>query len=387
MCRPDASLAGLALSIPATLLIPKVFLSTAAISIKAPSSTATAESVTRAAQRVLRRDNLTALMDRRQLYAAERGSAPLEDLQEKLRSNITIGGLSTFSAGTQSAFRVGFNYPDPEKAQLVTQDLTAMLIDEYSRQNRGTAPLEVLDIASLPQHSHGPNRVAIVLAGFLAGGLLGALLSLSSRAARQWHTGLDAWSMSLACGFAGLLLAVPVSLLIPDRFYSQAVFTAPASSRATAESVSKAVAASLRKENLLSLIERGGLAAGSNARPTKEELLQELEKNISVSGREGLSFRVGFKSVDRRQAQIVTQEVMTIIAAEYLRQNPGMPGLEILDLPSNAESPIFPNRPVIAFIGLLAGAGIGLLIGLVKLLIQPSTAGSGLGQNPSRSPI
>ena len=69
---------------------------------------------------------------------------------------------------------------------------------------------------------------------------------------------------------------------------------------------------------------------------------------------------------------------MTMIIDEYLRQNPGMPGLQILDMPSSPESPLFPNRPVITFIGLLAGAGLGLLVGLVKLFIRSSTGGSRL---------
>ena len=222
------SLAGLALALPAILMIPKIFLSTAALSIKSPASPAMADAVSHAAERVLRRDNLIALMDRRQLYAAERGSLPLEDLVEKIRSNIMISGQRTIYGGTQSAFRVGFNYPDPAKAQLVVRDLTTMLIDEYARQNQGAAGLEVLDMASLPGQHKSPNRPAIVLAGFLAGALFGALLSLTSRAARQWRTGLDIRSMALACGFAGLLLAAPLSLLIPDRFLSQAALKVPA---------------------------------------------------------------------------------------------------------------------------------------------------------------
>ena len=369
------SLAGLALTIPVTLLIPRIFMSTAALSLKAPASAAMAESIAHARLQVLSRDNLKTLLDRRQLYSAERGRVPLEDLLEKLQSDIVIGGQSTMSGGTQSAFRVGFKYRDPEKAQLVTRDLTTMLIDEYSRQNRGAAALEVLDMASLPQVPRTPNRAAIVLAGFLAGALLGALLSLTYRAVRQWRTGLDVGSMALACGFAGLLLAAPLSLLIPDRFVSQAVLKLPANSTATAAAVSSAVTATLRKDSFLALTERT-----KNPPPTatKEELLQELQKNISVSSLGPVAFRVSFQSRDRRQAQLITREVMTMIIDEYLRQNPGMPGLQILDMPSSPESPLFPNRPVITFIGLLAGAGLGLLVGLVKLFIRSSTGGSRL---------
>ncbi len=372
------SLAGLALALPAILMIPKIFLSTAALSIKSPASPAMADAVSHAAERVLRRDNLIALIDRRQLYAAERAVMPIEDLLGKLHSDISIGGLGPRSEGAQSVFRVGFNYPDPVKARLVTQDLTTMLIDEYARQNQGVAVLEILDMASLPGQHKSPNRPAIVLAGFLAGALFGALLSLTSRAVRQWRTGLDIRSTALACAFAGLFLAAPLSLLIPDRFLSLAAIKVPANSpaTATAAAVSKAVTTTLRRENLVALAERTKTAPGT---ATKEQLLHELEKNISVSGVGRVAFRVGFQSGDRRQAQLVTREVMTMVIDEYLRQNPGMPGLEILDLPSSPESPVFPNRPVIAFMGLLAGAGLGLLVALVKLFLRSSrTGGSGL---------
>jgi uncharacterized protein involved in exopolysaccharide biosynthesis len=60
---------------------------------------------------------------------------------------------------------------------------------------------------------------------------------------------------------------------------------------------------------------------------------------------------------DKLKAQAVVCELVSSFATEKI--------LEVLDLPSLPQRPIFPNRPMIVTMGLLGGAVLGLLAVLV----------------------
>ncbi len=63
------------------------------------------------------------------------------------------------------AFSIAFNGEDPRQAQAVTGELTAQFVDAL----KDSAPLEVLDPASLPQSAFSPNRPAWLAAGLAPG--------------------------------------------------------------------------------------------------------------------------------------------------------------------------------------------------------------------------
>ena len=91
----------------------------------------------------------------------------------------------------------------------------------------------------------------------------------------------------------------------------------------------------------------------------------QLEKHVSVSRviprRHGdVAFSVGFLATDPAVARAVTRELTQAIIDESGGQ------LSVLDSASLPEMPLYPNRKVIAFIGLLAGTLLGGLWVLLR---------------------
>jgi len=113
----------------------------------------------------------------------------MDEIAAALRRDITVRPVNP----SHSEFRISFSYPDPEKAQNVVRELVTgfteqNVFDERERarasgdakaidiaEHKGGVQTEVLDPASDPQEPVSPNRMAIALAGFAAGLLLGAV--------------------------------------------------------------------------------------------------------------------------------------------------------------------------------------------------------------------
>lgn len=166
--------AGVAIAAGVGLSMPDRYVSTSVLRVgaKADSGVA-AELVNQACRRVLSRESLSELIEKRNLYAEERLHLPLEDVVERMRSRDIRVSPSQASSGKPSIFIVIFSSAKPEQLQEITRELTARLIEATP-----TLALEVIDAASLPR-SHGPARWRITSAGggvgLLLAGLVGAL--------------------------------------------------------------------------------------------------------------------------------------------------------------------------------------------------------------------
>lgn len=156
---------GLALAIGASMLIPDIYVSEAAI-----RSSATPMSLPQSLREVLSRPRLAALIEKHQLYASERASLPIEDIIEKMKKNVHANPIGKDPA--KRAFAVGFAYEDGAVARSVTSDLVAALTQagDYS----------VLDSASNPSPIY-PNRPIFAFTGWLAGALLGVVWAAVKR--------------------------------------------------------------------------------------------------------------------------------------------------------------------------------------------------------------
>jgi uncharacterized protein involved in exopolysaccharide biosynthesis len=123
------------------------------------------------------------------LYEKQRERKPMQEVAETMRRDLSIGMVSP----SHAAFQISFSYPDPDKAQAVVREFVTRFIEENvfvereQAQASGNAKsieivehkvgenLEVLDPPSDPQEPVSPNRLAIALAGFALGLLLGAV--------------------------------------------------------------------------------------------------------------------------------------------------------------------------------------------------------------------
>jgi hypothetical protein len=184
--------------------------------------------------------------------------------------------------------------------------------------------------------------------------------------AMQLQMGFTPVRGALWFGLAALVLAIPGSLLIRDSFISMAALRAPAGD--VREAITATQQEVLGREPLSAMIDRHKLYPDIQDRSVRMERLQ---RNIKVTGltrlRGGTSaFRVGFEYADAAKAQAVTQELMTTFIDTYRRQNTSGPGLDVLDTASLPRQPVYPNRPVMIAMFLLAGAMIGALVAMVR---------------------
>jgi len=134
------------------------------------------------------------------LYKKQREHKPLDEIVETMRRDLSIRLVSP----SHWAFQISFSYPDPFKAQAVVRELVTRFTEEnvFVERERARASgdaksieilehkvgaaLEVLDPASDPLEPVSPNRLAIALAGFALGLLLG-MIALHFRQHRS-HT-------------------------------------------------------------------------------------------------------------------------------------------------------------------------------------------------------
>ena len=100
---------------------------------------------------VISRPNLVALIERHRLYADERRDEPLSQIIETMREDITLSPTTAQVAGNSRdertiAFRLAYQYEQPQQAQAVTQDLMDRILELDSEGNveRGTNTVQFL---------------------------------------------------------------------------------------------------------------------------------------------------------------------------------------------------------------------------------------------------
>lgn len=170
--------------------------------------------------------------------------------------------------------------------------------------------------------------------------------------------GKSAMKGAAAFGLAGMLAAGALSFAIPNRYLSSAAVEAVG---AEPQAVAAAVTNSISKERVQALMDKHKLFPGEQP----VSALGHLKRNIRVSpvmttkrGRNW--FRVEFVHGDPVTAQTIATELTDTILQEHARAATSGK-LTLLDSASRprTDQPIYPNRFMVAFTGLLAGTLIG----------------------------
>jgi capsular polysaccharide biosynthesis protein len=358
-----------------------------------------------------------------QLYREQLRRRPLEDVIEEMRGNIHIQASQSADGGMAPiVISISFSYPDQVKAQATVRALAGRFIEENSNVNRErtaayrgfwqdmsafahTKPappppvgeiVGVLNTANLPTDSVGPNRLVFVARGLGVGLVLGLLAAVGMRRPRGvWQLG----------GFAvaGFAVACALSYLIPNRFTSNGVMTLspailtedpltplPAATPA-AEYLRQTEPEILSFQTLSRIIQYRRLNLYSSERATKpmEEVVRNMLANdlrivplepTSEAKGAVAAFRISFSYYDRGKAQETVNALMNAfeeqwqkqayakapqmsVALHQIYQRKGGEVLEVVDPASLPVAPVAPNRALIS----VAGMGIGLLIGVVRI--------------------
>ncbi|MBL8292271.1 MAG: hypothetical protein JNN08_10570 [Bryobacterales bacterium] len=147
------TLAGLTIAVLVAFFWPDTYVSVARIRVVPPQvperlvptnvNMQMAERVNSMAQTILSRTTLTNIIQMYDLYRKDRDRLPMEDIIERMQSDIKIGGLQHLGGGrSAAAFEIRFSYDNRYTAQKVTSDLTTRFINENtserSRQSEQT---------------------------------------------------------------------------------------------------------------------------------------------------------------------------------------------------------------------------------------------------------
>jgi uncharacterized protein involved in exopolysaccharide biosynthesis len=261
--------------------------------------------------RLLSRSNLRRLIlsPEFDLYPREREHTPLEDVIETIRTR-DIRVIVASKHARIYTITLSFAYPDAQKARRVVAKLATQIANDFNSAPPANQILENLKPADSLQTIE-PNRLETVLIG-LAGGLLAGLLT----AVFIQH---PKPALVFTClGIGGAVLGWGMSLVLPQRYISEATLRISASSRdAGTEQGSRWLVNHIEEvfsdESLSEMFNRLDLYREDRdkgelhnlfARVRKNDLSYEVIKNSTV-------FRIRFAYRDPLKAQAFIQAFIT----------------------------------------------------------------------------
>jgi capsular polysaccharide biosynthesis protein len=338
------ALAGLLAGGMSMMWIPRKYVSTSTINLSVGEDIVSSQ-----IQLIESRGSLTPLIVKENLYAKERKTQPLEDLVEQMRQkDIMIRAVPTGNRAS-SVYEVSFMASDAATAQRITQKLAAELL----AANAGT----VLDPANLPTQAINPRPSRILILGLISGIVIGSLVALFS--------GLKVWKLATALGIAGAIVGAGIGYMIPDRFASMAVIRYKAADQAGADAYIRELTAQVTSEKALhEFVQTFNIYPGD---PHPERTLHDHLHISQLANRPVLV--ITFDDRNRNTAQAVVSHVMgklmeaNIAPPWHDPPNPRMT-MELLDPPTLPQTPVSPNRAMVAACGIVLGLAIATIAGI-----------------------
>ncbi|TCJ34966.1 Wzz/FepE/Etk N-terminal domain-containing protein [Parafrankia sp. BMG5.11] len=395
---------GAVAAIAAVFLIPPVYQSTAVMLVESsqlPEAVVGATQVEQVQRRIARireqvtsRPSLLAMIEQHGLYTDERRSEPLSELVERMRSAITITPQLTGERDeTAISFELSFEYPEAAAAQAVAQDLMDSILElDYSgnlEQATGTVEFLTDQAVGLEQQIaqlqgqisaiKAQNGMVLGSQGTIIGGdpmsydlQIAALQrdNASLLAQKNIARGSDERSPLVTQAEAALAAARAVYAEgHPDVVFAKQRLTEARElarqnvDKIPFEGVDQQIANNNSQIAALRAAKERAQAQVSSSRsaqaraPLVQQQISELEQELSV-----LNTQYGAV-----QDQLLAARTGVRAEDEQLGER-----LAVVDPPVVPDSPVRPNRLLIAAIGLGAGFGLGFLLAFaVELFLRP----------------
>lgn len=157
-------------------------------------------------------------------------------------------------------------------------------------------------------------------------------------------------AISGACGLVGFLIATAISVAIPNTYISDVVLRVP-----DADNFQRQV---LSRTTLADIIEKHRLYTDERGKKSIDQLVDAmLAKDLRIR-KVGPTLHISFTSKE----PFLAQSVILDLLQRYTQPLE----MEVLDAPSLPQLPIYPNRYVIALLGL----SLGLVSGAVFARVQ-----------------
>jgi len=401
-------LVGLILAFVALLVIPTEYRSRAIMVIQPPQvpeemlGNAIGDNVARRLetirQQIISRPDLIALINRNGLYGRDRSLHPLSEVIDKMRHNILLAPIDS-PAGDQAnnpqevAFELSFDYPEPEAARAVTQQLMERIVSFYSARNAAQASNAVdylggqqaalqRQIAEVEQQintvtSQNGRALAglsspIINAG--AGGGEAMILELqrenSELVQRKSSAGGDPRSAIVSAAEAQLAGARamysdnhPDVIQALQRLAEAKRLAREGSPSAAGASIDQQIAfnnaqiASLRAQGAQDRAQAAMALSAASRGPAAQQAIAALQQKLS-----GLN----------QQYQTISSKYLAAQANSRANDEQLGRQLTVIEPPAIPDRPYSPNRLLIIAAGLVGGLGLGFLAALaVELLARP----------------
>lgn len=190
------------------------------------------------------------------------------------------------------------------------------------------------------------------------------------------------WGFIAAAGTAGLFLATALSFGIRDRYISAATVRVDPGPQGDADTARREVELAIRnvlsRRSLSSFIQspKLDLYKSDRARRPLEDVIRDMKANdLKITSEAAGTFRLEYRGESPEQAQTAVRLLITRLFDEQINRQrslfflardvehdtgqkvpiPSGIGLDVQSPPTLDTAPVYPNRPVIAFIGLIAG--------------------------------
>jgi len=350
-------------------------------------------------QQITARPDLIQLIERHGLYASERKRTPLSEILTDMRESITLTPSETSlpaGGGTENrtiAFELAFEYSKPEQTQAVTQDLMDRVLQLDARGNAEqatntvqfltdqSAGLETQIAALQSQIAQINARNGSVLAG--GGMIMGG--------------GTGSYDVQIAA------LQRDNQLLIQQRNLAQTSDQRDPIVAGAEQRLASARSVYAETHPDVVMAKQALAEAKRLAKDTSEKLpLQTLDEQIAFnnsqiaalrSAKAGETAQVSSRLAAQARAPLIQQQLgelqqrLTAVNAQYEQVQKQLMGaragvraedeqmserLSVVEPPVIPDQPSWPNRLLIAAIGIAGGLGLGFILALaVELIARP----------------
>jgi uncharacterized protein involved in exopolysaccharide biosynthesis len=370
--------------------------------------------VARARERVLSRMDLIRMIRTYNLYPEAQRTSPLSAIVEKMRADTTIQAVSSdiqIASGSRRnglstiAIAVGFQYDDPQKAQVVAQQYVDHFLeaDASSQASQATDAVNFLSEQSRDLQSRiseierrmaeiqSTNGTVLAL-GQTTGDRTADLSRIDSDIA-----GLQAENAKLSAQASGpaqdsAVAAAEAQLRVaqarytdshPDVIAARAQLDAAKRAAASVPAAANPVAAQIAAN-------RAQIGSLQNARA----LLSSQSANVSAAQSRAPVIAAQIAQLDK-QADTLREQYRTIAsrlqaAQIQARMESEQKGerLTLADPPVVPDTPVRPNRPMIIIAGLIGGLGLGFVLALaVEFVLRPIRGINALKQAAGEAPL
>jgi uncharacterized protein involved in exopolysaccharide biosynthesis len=398
---------GIVAAVAAVLLIPPTYRSNAIMLVESSqlpddilalqSPDAIDRRIASIRQQIVARPGLVELIERHGLYGDKRQNTPLSEIIEQMRASITLTPSSAASGSRSDqrtvAFELAFEYSNPEQAQAIAQELMDKVLQLDARGNAEQATntvqfltdqatgleTQISEIQSQIAQINMQNGNVLSGGGGIIGGNTGsydiqiAALQRDNQSLLQQRNiaqssdtrdpVVTAAEQRLAAARAVYAETHPDVVIARQNLAEARVLAKDNTQKLPMEAIDQQIAfnnaqiSSLRSAKASEMAQINSRLAAQGRAPLIQQQIGELQQRLSglngqyeqVQGRL-MAARAGVRAEDEQMAE----------------------RLSVVEPPVVPDEPSWPNRLLIAAVGIIGGLGLGTVLAFaVELLLRP----------------